>query len=220
MIKSNGCIREDLVGRTFERLTVIEYIGCNKYRTSMYKCVCSCGKEIVTTSSNLKSGHTTSCGCYHRERNAKNMTTHGKSRTRLYRIRGNMISRTSNPNKDNYAQYGGRGIKICDEWANSFQSFYDWAMTNGYEDTLSIDRINSDGDYEPSNCRWVTMKEQNINKTNNLHFEIDGKIKTLVEIAEERNVDYRFLYGRIKRGWDIEKALNTPKDEKFARRKT
>lgn len=156
----------DLTGQRFGRLVAIE-----KERTvggrAFWKCKCDCGEEKTVSSNHLRMGTVQSCGCLNaelcRERIAKINTTHGKSNTRLYRIWAGMLRRCFNARADNYEYYGARGITVCDEWKNSFQTFYDWSMVNGYADNLSIDREDVNGNYEPTNCRWVTMKEQNYN---------------------------------------------------------
>lgn len=158
---------KDLTGQHFGRLTVISYAGTNKYNRSMWNCVCSCGNRKVVDSNSLQKGATRSCGCLDREAHitSPNRKTHGKHNTRLYRIWKAMKNRCFNANTNDFQKwYGGRGIVVCDEWKNNFQAFYDWAINNGYSDNLSIDRINVDGNYEPSNCRWATAAEQAHNK--------------------------------------------------------
>ena len=133
---------------------------------------------------------------------------HGKRNTRIYRIYAHMKGRCNNPNNEDYCYYGGKGIKVCSLWSEDFQSFYDWSMANGYADDLTIDRINVDGDYEPSNCRWVTMKTQCNNKSSNILITYNGKSQNLKQWAEELGVSYTMLYQRLyKYGWDVEKAF-------------
>lgn len=136
---------------------------------------------------------------------------HGLSNTKLYSIWSGMKRRCYNKNERAYKHYGGRGITICDEWKNDFMSFYDWAMNNGYSEGLTIDRIDNNKGYSPENCRWATVKEQNRNYRRNIKVEYKGETKTLVELAEEYNIDYKLLHQRYKRyNWDIEKALSLP----------
>lgn len=127
-------------------------------------CKCDCGNETIVLKANLVRGHTKSCGC-NRSINARKLfTKHGQCGTRLYRIWVEMVHRCYLKSDTNYKKYGARGITVCDEWRNDFKSFYDWSMSNGYTDELTIDRIDSDGNYEPTNCRWATYKQQNLNR--------------------------------------------------------
>lgn len=133
---------------------------------------------------------------------------HGKSKTRLYNIWLNMKARCYNLNNHKYNDYGGRGITICEAWLNDFQAFYDWAMANGYSDDLSIDRIDVNGNYEPSNCRWTDNETQSNNRRSNRFIEYNGKSQTIEQWAKELNVDYKKFHSRLKRGWSIEKAIS------------
>jgi len=164
---------QDLTGMKFNRLTVIEKDYKNKSGRSCWKCICDCGNETIVRSDILKDGRVKSCGCLH-DSNAKTMSknnvTHGLSykghHHRIYNIWATMKQRCYNPNATKYENYGGRGITICDEWKIDVINFYNWAIANDYSENLSIDRINSNGNYEPSNCRWVTMKVQQNNRRN------------------------------------------------------
>lgn len=152
----------DLTGKKFGRLTVIGRAPTVRNRT-YWLCECDCGKRISVDGGNLRGGHTESCGCLQKERASQANTTHGMRGTRLYRIWNCMRNRCYRKSYHAYKHYGGRGIRVCPEW-NSFEPFRDWAMSYGYKDDLSIDRIDVNGNYSPENCRWVTMAYQNQNK--------------------------------------------------------
>lgn len=128
------------------------------------------------------------------------MATHRKSGTRLYRTWRDMRNRCSNPNNVHYGRYGGRGVKVCDEWQRSFDSFHAWAIANGYSDNLTIDRIEVNGDYEPTNCRWITMSQQQFNKSNMRFVTINGETKTIAQWAACTGLKYDTIWKRVKRG--------------------
>ena len=197
-------VRADLTDKKFGRLTVVEFASVNKHGKSMWKCRCECGNEIVVVGSHLTSGHTTSC------RNHASYTTHGKRHTRLYRIWLLMKNRCSNAADPNYGNYGGRGIKVCEEW-QKFIHFYEWAMTSGYVDNLTIDRIDNNGNYEPSNCRWATQKEQSNNKRTNVFITHNSQTHTLKEWSEITGINYSTLHSRYKAGKPPEEVLRTRK---------
>lgn len=140
-------------------IKIIKDLGMNnekpRKRIAIFRC--KCGKEFIAKINSVKSGQRYSCGC---ARNGK--PTHNLSKHPLYRKWSGMIMRTENAKENNFKRYGGRGIKVCDEWRNNFMSFYNWAINSGYKEGLTIDRINVDGNYEPSNCQWLTMKENTI----------------------------------------------------------
>lgn len=156
----------DIAGKKFNRLTAIECIGTNKNREKLWKCQCECGCFVVIRYSALSCGLTKSCGCLQKERVAQANTKHGMNNTRIYKIWEDMHNRCHCKSYHGYKHYGGRGITICQEWESDFRAFYDWAMANGYRDDLSIDRIDNDKGYEPSNCRWATQKQQLKNRRN------------------------------------------------------
>lgn len=178
--KSCGCLlserqkerkrgnRSMLVGQKYGRLTVIADTGKGVDGNSLWLCRCDCGNMVQVRSDYLKRGLKRSCGCLQKEtrEDGTNRRKHGMSKTRLHRIWRGMKSRCFNPNATHYEYYGGRGITVCKEWADSFEKFRDWALANGYSDVLTIDRKDNDGNYEPNNCKWVTVAEQNQNKRN------------------------------------------------------
>ena len=138
-----------------------------------------------------------------------------KSSIRLYRIFYDMKTRCYNKKRKTYKNYGGRGIIMCNEWLNNFDNFYNWAINNGYKDNLTIDRINVNGNYEPNNCRWVIMREQFHNRTDNVYFIINNKKKCLAELCEEYNMPYQTVRKRLERGKNIIEALTKPIDKKY-----
>ena len=198
----------DLTNQKFNRLTVLERDKSKRNRT-MWKCRCDCGNIVYVASYPLKSGGTKSCGCFKSECLGNTMRKHNLNNTRIYHIWKGIRKRCNNPHDSNFKIYGGRGIKVCDEW-NDFMSFYNWSMQNGYKDNLTIDRINVNGNYEPSNCRWVDIKTQ-LNNTRTNHFiTFEGKTLTLTQWANLYNLRQETLRYRLKIGWSIEKALTTP----------
>lgn len=158
----------NLIGEHFHRLTVIERAGSHGSR-ACWLCRCECGKEVIVETGDLKSGNTKSCGCLRREIIAERSITHNESNSRLYGVWVTMKKRCNNPESTVFKYYGGRGIKVCDEWDSDYNVFRKWAIENGYRDDAfrgecTIDRIDVNGDYCPENCRWVSMKAQSLNK--------------------------------------------------------
>lgn len=200
-------VRKDIKGQRFGFATAIEYAG--NYR---WKCLCDCGKTFVTTTYRLIHGNTKSCGCWYRSGDYRSgrIITHGKANTKLYGIWQAMKQRCSNPKATEFEHYGGRGIKVCTEWENDFATFYEWAMQNGYSEGLTIERTDVNKNYEPSNCCWVSMKEQ-LNNTRRNHFLLyNGETKTIAQWSEIIGIPYSALSHRIERGWTVERALSTP----------
>lgn len=195
----NKC--HDLTGQRFGRLTVIGLDDRNSKKT-FWVCECECGGIKVARSDALLSGATKSCGCLKKEQDKINLGApiiHNQSNSRIYHIWQHMKARCKNQNNPRYARYGGRGIKVCEEWENSFESFWEWSRTHGYEDDLTIDRINNDGNYEPSNCRWIPFADQSRNRSTNIKIKIGNVTKTLTEWCIIFDVDYRKTLSRYHR---------------------
>lgn len=258
---------EDLSGKRFDMLTVIEPTGGRRYGYIEYRCRCDCGNEVALGANDLRkrcrhtcgchrltnqdltgqrfghlvgiaptpedrssflfrcdcgatktirksavaSGLTVTCGAcsYHHNNLSEKHTTHGMSRTGFYEQYRGMIKRCTDPNAINFADYGGRGIAVCDEWKR-FEAFRDWAIASGWREGLTLDRIDNDGPYSPTNCRWVTSEAQQRNKRSNLMLEYRGETKTAVEWSEILGIPRKTLYERIRRGWSVEDALTKP----------
>ena len=186
----------NITGKTFNKIEVLSRVENNKYNKARFKCRCHCGKEFNCVGSSLKSGNTKSCGCLSRS----NRRTHGGTGTKLYYVWHDMIRRCHNINHKNYKRYGHRGIKVCLDWKSDFSNFKQWAVNNGYKEGLTIDRIDNDGDYEPSNCRWVDMKVQGNNRSNTIKVYYDGEVIKLSELAEINNIDYFEIYEEYRKG--------------------
>lgn len=197
---------DNLCGKTFGRLTVIKrcenYVSPSGTTRSNWICKCQCGKEVKVTTDKLKSGNTKSCGCLKNEITAQRNHKHGKRQSRLYAIYYAMLNRCNNKKAINYKDYGGRGISVCEEWLgkDGFVNFMNWSLVNGYKDDLTIDRIDVNGNYEPSNCRWSTRREQMNNTTRNRFLTIDNITHTLSEWSEISGVNPSTICYRLKRG--------------------
>ena len=203
----------DLTGEVFARLTVLERAENNSRGNIMWLCKCACGNATRASSVNLKSTGTRSCGCIKREM-LQAKATHGMSYHPLYKTWCGIIKRTTNPNASNYPAYGGRGITICERWKNSFENFVaDMGEKPSRE--LSIERINNDGNYEPSNCIWASRGEQSRNTSRSRLITFNGKTMCLTDWAELIGINPRTLSERLAK-WTKERALNTPSNRRKA----
>ena len=209
----------DLTGQRFGRLVVIErvesHIQPSGQRKTRWLCQCDCGNTKIVQYSQLKSGKTKSCGCLAREKSKKRLITHGLSHTRLFIVWTGIKARCFNSKVIYYKDYGGRGIKMCEEWEKDFMAFKEWALTHGYDEKAergecTIDRIDVNGDYSPDNCRFINMQEQCNNKRNNRLIAYEGKTYTIQQWCKILGIKYTTLKSRLNLGWPIEKALTTP----------
>lgn len=233
--KSCGCLRieklkeriakrekkqdQNVVGQKFGLLLVLKdgysRIDVNGYVIKRCLCKCDCGKEIIVDIYALLNGHIKSCGCTRKE-NFKYIV-HGKSKDPLYIVYGGMKNRCYIKSNQEYENYGGRGIKVCDEWLgeNGFSNFYDWSIKNGYKKGLTIDRINNDGNYEPSNCRWITRKEQSKNTSRNLYITYKGETHLLCEWVNILNISWGKIRYRYYHNNDLITGEKLNEDDWF-----
>lgn len=211
---------EEMIGKKYGRLLVQGFSvkktqGKNRVNHRVYLfCRCDCGAEVRARKDSVLIGRIVSCGCNKREkahysglRHAQSCITHNMSKTRLFSIWRSMKSRCYIKTCGGYENYGGRGIKVCKEWKEHFESFRDWAFENGYTDKLSIDRIDVNGNYEPSNCQWITMLEQQSNKTNNHFITYKNKTLTLSQWSRELNIPVSTIYNRLRKNYSLDKVF-------------
>ena len=190
----------NLIGNVFTRLTVIKELNIrNNEGHVMWECKCECGKTVNVSGAYLKKGNTKSCGCLQKEKAANNgrdiLTTHGMSKTKIFNIWCGMLKRCNNDKNKQYKNYGGRGIKVCDRWLK-FENFY--KDMGNKKDNLSIERIDNNGNYEPSNCKWATVKEQSINKRTNKYLTFKNECLTLSQWSEKTGINRKTIYARAR----------------------
>lgn len=207
----------DMTGKQCGYWTVIErgpnrILPCGE-PMAMWLCECKCGTRRLVRAADLRNGTSKSCGCYQKQRASEASTKYihnTRQNSRLYAIWSSMCYRCTKPDHPMYYLYGERGIMVCQEWLDSFDCFAQWAYQNGYQDTLTIDRINVDGNYCPSNCRWATPKEQANNRRTCVYLTYNGETKTATQWADEYNINPSTLLGRIEMGWSAEDAITKP----------
>lgn len=202
-------------GQKFGRLITLERDYSKGTHDTWWRCRCDCGNLTSVRSSHLYHGRAQSCGCIRTERLIKMHYKHGQSGTSIHNVWMSMHERCKNPNSTVYDRYGGRGIKVCDEW-REFTPFFYWAKSNGYREGMTIDRINNDGNYSPDNCRWVDMKAQCRNRSNTYYVCFRGEMIPLISLCDKYNISYQTARQRIKKlHWNVEDAVTIPAGGKY-----
>jgi len=206
--------RIELSGQTYNDWFVIRFSHITESRSAYWLCRCVCGIEKPVSAAHLKAGRSKSCGCVADKRLGEALTTHGKSNTYEYSVWLHMKQRCGYVKGEDYHNYGGRGITVCDRWVNSFERFLeDMGLAT---DGMTIDRIDNDAGYSPENCRWASKAEQMRNHRRNRWFTHDGKTMVLMDWARHLGLTQQALQGRLKR-WSVEKSLSTPAMVKYRR---
>lgn len=200
----------DDIGKRYGKLIVISVEPKISYRPICYNVLCDCGRTTKVQRYNLRNGHTRSCGCNKIESVRTLNLTHGKSNTDLYNVYKGIKARCFNKHSKFYGYYGGRGITMCNEWQNDYLLFMNWCSKNGYKKGLQIDRIDTNGNYEPYNCRFVNSKTNSRNRRNTHIVEYKGQQVFLIDLYKKSTVGRKAFYNRIKNGWSIEKAIEAP----------
>ena len=206
--------KDNYVGNKYNMLTCLGFSHNVRGEGNYYRFRCDCGNVVLLPITLVKRGRKYSCGCTRKKRNNdvyKGLNLkHGMSDTHLYKIYTGMKDRCLNPKSKYYRRYGGRGITVCEEWKKDSSSFFRWALSNGYKEGLSLDRINNDGNYEPGNCRWATRTQQMNNTRTNKYMTHDGVTMTMKQWSIELGIPYSVLKNRSKAGWSDEDMLTIP----------
>lgn len=207
--------RIDITSRKFGKLTAVEFSHASREssgaRREHWICRCDCGNQTVVAKKNLLNGNTQSCGCSRVITNKERLTKHGGRDTKLYAVWSSMVARCYNENDASYAYYGGNGIIVCEQWRHDFESFRNWALSAGYEEGLTIDRIDVNGQYSPDNCRWADMVAQANNRSNTIYIEYNGERHTCAECARLLNMSYDTINNRYHAGMKPEDILHPGK---------
>ncbi|EWS54333.1 hypothetical protein X551_02874 [Methylibium sp. T29] len=199
--------QHDVSGHRFGRLVALEPVG-RRSKNTLWRCSCDCGALTDVSLASLRTSNTRSCGCLKRQLTSDTFRTHGKTDSPIYRSWSSMIQRCTTPTNHRWGLYGGRGIKVCDRWFE----FANFAADMGERPAgTSLDRIDVDGDYEPRNCRWATQKMQARNTRRTVYYELDGRRLPLIEWSEIYGQSYDVVRSRVRDGWELERALTTPK---------
>lgn len=204
----------NLTGIKFGNLTVLKLDENSTSKHRKWHCKCDCGNSTSVYATNLKSCATTSCGCKssrHEHKLKEINTKHGLSRSKIYHVYHSVKNRCFKKTNKHYKDYGARGIIMCDEWKTSFETFYNWATSNGYKEGLTLERMDVNGNYDPENCTWITQSEQCNNKRTTLYATINGETKTLKEWSEISGITYNTLFFRKEKyKWSDERLLEKP----------
>lgn len=201
--------RPNLVGKKFSRLTVLSFSHVAKSK-AYWLCQCDCGNTLATSTTQMTSGNTSSCGCLRRERSRASVVTHGMSGTKEHRAWKSMHTRCYNTNSPHYHRYGGRGIKVWEGWRHDFAAFYEHIGPCS-DPNYTLDRIDNDKDYEPGNVRWASETEQANNRSNNRNLAHNGKTQTIGKWADEIGISEATLRDRLSGNWTVGDAVSTPK---------
>ena len=208
-------LERNLIGRRFGRYVVVREINPDKNGNRRMLCKCDCGNEREVLLNSLVNGTSRSCGCLQKEIATKVSSKHGFYQERLYKVWTAMKSRCNNPNNSRYKNYGGRGIKVCKEWEDDYVAFRTFMLENGYDENAphgqcTIDRIDNDGNYCPENCRVIDNRQQQINKPSTKKYEYHGKMLTIDEALEGKNITRSGVIWRLKKGWTLQEAIDNP----------
>lgn len=214
-------IMKDISGKRFGKLIVIKPTGKKKNNSYLWLCKCDCGKTVIVKSGNLTSGSTQSCGCLRTEKIIK----HGGTYERLYKVYNSIKGRCYNKKSPHYKNYGGRGIKICKEWLGrniGYSNFKKWAINNGYDEfankgECTIDRIDVNGNYEPSNCRWVNQKTQQNNRRNNKKVTYKNETKTISEWCDILQYKQSGVANLLNKGYTLDEIINFRKNKTLSK---
>lgn len=205
---------EKWIGQKFGRLTVVGFerkTGAGRGWNWVVKC--DCGNQKVCDASAVKSGNTRSCGCLHDElcgQRARKYKYKVYENKRLHGIWVDVKRRCYSPSRPRYKDYGGRGITVCEEWLQSFDNFVEWALANGYDENLTLERKDVNGNYCPENCEWITLRAQCRNKRDTIYVEYRGETYKLIELCKQAKVSYYTVHNRLQSGWSVEDAIDTP----------